>query len=439
MPSDQLDPDASSRFARVRELMRLFFRLGVTAFGGPAVHIALMEDALVERRRWLTRERFLTLLGITNLLPGPNSTEMAMHIGHLRAGGIGLVAAGVAFITPAAIMSAALAWLYLRYDVSPPVIGVLYGLKPVVVAVVLQALWRLGRSALRTPALIAVAIVAITVTVSGAHELVVLLTGGLAHLVFIALSRGRADRPTASPPSGATSGSGVGGGAGIASVALLADAASSAAGARGFDTPGSVQAASVTGATAAATAAATTTAVVTAAPSLVQIFLVFLKIGSVLFGSGYVLLFLRADVVQRYGWITETQLVDAIAIGQIVPGPVTTTATFIGYLIGGMPGAIVATVGIFLPAFCFVAISGRFVAIVERSSLLQAFVDGVVAASLALVAIVTYDLGRAALIDLPTIGIAVASAVALMLYRVNPVWPVLVAACIGFAVTVFAR
>jgi chromate transporter len=393
MPSNQPDRDASSRLARVRELVRLFARLGVTAFGGPAVHIALMEDALVERRRWLTRERFLTLLGITNLLPGPNSTEMAMHIGHLRAGGIGLIAAGAAFILPAAVMSAALAWLYLRYDVSPPVVGVLYGLKPVVVAVVFQALWRLGRSALRTPALIAVAIIALAVTVSGAHELIVLLAGGAVHLTIVALSRPRTQLPPASAafvPASATT----------------------------------------------AVAAATATATATASPGLVQIFLVFLKIGSVLFGSGYVLLlFLRADVVQRYHWITDTQLVDAIAIGQIVPGPVTTTATFIGYLIAGVPGAIVATVGIFLPAFCFVAISGRFVAVVERSPLLQAFVDGVVAASLALVAIVTYDLGRAALLDIPTLVIAAASTIALMRYRVNPVWPVLIAACIGFAVT----
>lgn len=199
--------------------------------------------------------------------------------------------------------------------------------------------------------------------------------------------------------------------------------------------------ASVT-ARATATGSATATATAAAAvvtPGLLQIFLVFLKIGSVLFGSGYVLLlFLRADLVQRYHWITETQLVDAIAIGQIVPGPVTTTATFIGYLIGGLPGAVVATVGIFLPAFCFVAASGRLVAVVERSPWLQAFVDGVVAASLALVAIVTIDLGRAALVDVPTVAIAVASAIALIGYRVNPVWPVVIAAGVGVAVRLFS-
>jgi chromate transporter len=388
---------------RVRELLRLFLRLGLTAFGGPAVHIALMEDAIVERRRWMSRERFLTLLGITNLLPGPNSTEMAMHIGHVRAGGIGLVAAGASFILPAAVMSAGLAWFYVRYEVSPPVIGMLHGLKPVVVAVVLQALWRLGRSALRTPALAAVAIAGAAISLIGGHELLVLLAGGVIQAAFIAFSRGRDKTLSAAWLPG-----------------------SSALNSFGKGTLN------------AATAASAVKVTLTAAPGLSQIFLVFLKIGSVLFGSGYVLLlFLRADLVQRYGWITERQLVDAIAIGQIVPGPVTTTATFIGYLIGGVPGAIVATVGIFLPAFCFVAASGPLVAVVERSPLLQAFIDGVVAASLALVAIVTYDLGRAALIDLPTVLIAVGSAVALMRYRVNPVWPVLIAAAVGLGIALF--
>jgi len=208
--------------------------------------------------------------------------------------------------------------------------------------------------------------------------------------------------------------------------------AAARAGVRRLVTTAGTAAGAAAGAVATAATTVATAGIAPASASLLQLFLVFLKIGSVLFGSGYVLLlFLRADVVQRYGWITETQLLDAIAIGQIVPGPVMTTSTFIGYLIAGPSGAAVATLGIFLPAFCFVAVSGRLVGMVERSPLLQAFLDGVVAGSLALIAIVTYELGRAALIDPLTIAIAVASAIALIRYRVNPVWPVLAAALIG--------
>jgi chromate transporter len=402
-----LPDEPASRAQRVRELVRLFFWLGITAFGGPAVHIALMEDAIVQRQRWMTRERFLNLLGITNLLPGPNSTEMAMHIGHVRAGGLGLVAAGSAFILPAAVMSGVLAWVYVRYGLSPPVIGILYGLKPVVVAVVLQALWRLGQSALRTPALIAVAVGALALSALEVHELIVLVAAGTAHLALKAWRRPRAhaDSTLSIVPFSAPAASGVAKVAKVAKVANVTNVASTAVAAAG---------------------------VAAAAPSLLQLFLVFLKIGSVLFGSGYVLLmFLRADVVQRYHWITEAQLIDAIAIGQIVPGPVLTASTFIGYLIAGPAGAAVATLGIFLPAFCFVGVSGRLVDLVERSPLLQAFLDGVIAGSLALIAIVTWQLGRAALVDPLTMGIAAASAVALVWYRVNPVWPVLIAALVG--------
>jgi chromate transporter len=376
----------------LREIATLFLRLGTTAFGGPAAHVALMEDEVVRRRRWMSREEFLDYLGATNLIPGPNSTELAIHIGHVRGGWPGLVVAGVSFIVPAMLLVGAAAWAYVRYGSLPQVTGLLYGIKPVVIAVVVQALWGLGRSALKDATLALVGLLAVVGAAAGMHELLVL---PLSAFAVVLLRLGRRLR-TALPAC--------------------------------FAAAGAMVAGSGTGALSSTAAAAS------AAPfGLWPLFLVFAKIGSVLFGSGYVLLaFLRADLVQRLGWITEPQLLDAVAIGQVTPGPVFTTATFIGYLLAGATGAVVATLGIFLPAFFFVAISGPLVPRIRRSALAGAALDGVNIASLALMAVVSWQLGRAALVDGPTVALAALSFVALLRYRTSSAWLVLAGALAGW-------
>jgi chromate transporter len=380
-------PDTSDAAPRptLPELALLFLKLGCTAFGGPAAHIAMMEEEVVQRRRWLSRAQFLDLLAACNLIPGPNSTEMAIHVG-LLAGPAGFVVAGVCFILPAALLVTLIAWGYVTYGQLPELTGVLYGVKPVIVAVVLQALLKFGRDTLRTPLLAGVAVLGVALTLAGVHELLILLFCGLL-LPVIRWTR----RP--GPP---------GGPAPALLVAVLGPAA---------------------------TAAGTPAVPV----GLGALFLFFLKVGSVLFGSGYVLLaFLRADLVERYGWLKERELLDAVAVGQVTPGPVFTTATFIGYLVAGPAGAAVATAGIFLPAFFFVAISGPLVPRLRRSPTAGAFLDGVVAASLALMAVVTWDLARAAVIDRLTVALAIGSAILLERFRVNSAWLVLGGAAVGW-------
>jgi chromate transporter len=374
------------------ELALLFLRLGVTSFGGPAVHIAMTEDEVVRRRHWLTRDEFLDLVGATNLIPGPNSTELAIHVGYRRAGWAGLLVAGTCFIVPAMAIVLALAWVYVRYGRLPAAAGLLYGVKPVVIAVVVQALVGLARAAVKSRVLGVAGVVAVAATAAGVHELVVLFGVGLgAGLVGWASSHGPR-RPSPScvvPWEGALTVTGVGVGA----------AAGAAAG---------------------------------TAFGLGPLFLFFLKVGTVLFGSGYVLLaFLRADLVTRWGWLTEGQLIDAVAVGQVTPGPLFTTATFIGYVLGGLPGGLVATLGIFLPAFVFVAASGPLVPRLRRSPVAGAFLDGVNVASLALMGVVTWQLGRAALVDFSAVALALISAVLLIRFRVNSAWLVLGGAALG--------
>ncbi len=373
----------------LRELAVLFLKLGTIAFGGPAAHIAMMEDEVVRRRHWMTRDEFLDLLGATNLIPGPNSTEMAIHLGHRRAGWKGLVVAGASFILPSVLIVTGFAWAYVRYGSIPHVKGVLYGIKPVIIAIVLQALWSLGRAAMKTKFLTLIGIAGIILTFLGLHELLVLLGGGLI-VVAVRLIR-RTIKGQQSLRSLIS-----------ASPLIL------------FLQAG-------------------TTSAATASFSLALLFLFFLKVGAVLYGSGYVLLaFIRADLVERWHWLTESQLLDAIAVGQVTPGPVFTTATFIGYVLGGTKGATVATVGIFLPAFVFVAASGPLVPRIRRSPTAGAFLDGVNAAALALMVVVTYQLGRAAIVDFMTIGLALISAVILFRFRVNSVWLVLGGAIAGW-------
>ena len=383
MTPPDAQPAVSARPARLRELAWLFGKLGLTAFGGPAAHTAMMEDEVVRRRGWLTHDEFLDLLGATNLIPGPNSTEMALHIGHARARWAGLVVAGVCFIMPAVVIVMAMAWAYVRFGTLPEIAGALYGVKPVIIAVVVQALWGLGRSAMKTWLLRAVAIGALVASLAGLGEMLVLVAAG-----FVVGAR----RLVAEPWTG--------------------------------------RAASWSGLPWLGAAATTTTATFGLGP----LFVVFLKVGSVLFGSGYVLLaFLRSDLVDRLHWLTEAQLLDAVAVGQVSPGPVFTTATFIGYLLGGPSAAAVATLGIFLPAFAFVAISGPVIPRLRRSKTAGAVLDGVNAASLALMAAVTIQLGRAAIIDVPTAALAAVGAVVLIRYKLNSAWLVLGGAIIGSA------
>ncbi len=374
----------------LRELAGLFLKLGTTAFGGPAAHIAMMEDEVVRRRHWLTREEFLDLLGATNLIPGPNSTELAIHIGHRRAGWSGLVVAGACFILPAMLIVTAIAWAYVRYGKLPEATALLYGVKPVIIAVVAQALWSLGGTAVKSKTLAVAGILGAVASFGGVNELIILFGSGLVMMTM-----------------GAT---------GKRTVAGIA--------------PWFAQ---VPGATATATVA-TATAVVVAPFSLNVMFFFFLKVGAVLFGSGYVLLaFLRADLVERWGWLTESQLLDAVAVGQFTPGPVFTTATFIGYVLSGPTGALLATVGIFLPAFVFVALSAPLIPKLRASPMAGAFLDGVNVASLALMAVVTWQLGAAALVDGMTITMGIIAFVLLFHWRINPTWLVLGGAVIGLA------
>jgi chromate transporter len=362
------------------ELALLFLRLGTTAFGGPAAHIAMMRDEVVQRRKWLSDEQFLDLLGATNLIPGPNSTEMAIHIGWARRRWSGLIVAGLSFIVPAMLLTGVVGWAYVRFARLPQVTWLLWGVKPVILAVVVQALWNLAPTAARTWPLRLLAVAAVAGSVVGLHELLILFGSG----AIVAAARG-----------------------------------GRRAGPRGIIPFWPVLPAAAGGAV-----ASTITAQ--------GLFWVFFKIGSVLFGSGYVLLaFLRADLVQRLHWLTESQLVDAITAGQLTPGPVFTTATFIGYLLAGPGGALIATAGIFLPAFIFVAVTGPLIPRLRASPTVGAFLDGVNVASLALMAVVTAQLAHAAFVDLTTSALGLIAGIALLRFRINSTWLVLGGAAAG--------
>jgi chromate transporter len=367
----------------------VFLRLGTIAFGGPAVHIAMMEDEFVRRRKWITEAEFLDRLATANLIPGPSSTELAIFIGHLKRGWLGLLIAGSCFILPAALIVSLLAWAYVRFGSLPQVGSGLYFVKPVVVAIVVQALLKLARTGMRTTLLMMIAAVSVVLSLVGVSPILVLIIGG----AVSAISRLWNTRFT------------------LAAVGLP-------------------KAALVT-----ATLAAATVAVPV---GLWRLFLSFLKIGSVVFGSGYVLLsFLRSEFVERLHWLTERQFIDAVAVGQITPGPLFTTATFIGYVIAGSMGAVVATVGIFVPGFLLVAVCGPFISRIRRSPVVASALDGVVAASIALMAVVTWQLGRAALVDRMTVALFALSLVLLIRFRVNSAVLIVVAAVIGWGSPVF--
>jgi len=366
--------------ARLAELFRFFSRLGLTAFGGPAAHIALMEHESVERRRWVTREQFLDLVGACNLLPGPSSTQVAMALGCTRAGWAGLAIAGVCFIFPASLLTLALAWLYVRYGSLPQAQGLLYGAKPVMIAIIAQAIWRLGHIALRRWLLALVGLACFAAALAGAQPLALLLAAG-AILALLAAARTLANRAR--------------------SIAMLPMALGAGA-------------------------------AVPASAGLFSIILVFLKLGVVVFGSGYVLLaFLQTDLVDRLHWVTQSQLLDAVTAGQVTPGPVFATATFLGYLTHGYSGAAAATAAIFLPSFFMAALVGALASRIRQSPFAAAFLDGVNAAAIALMAAVALALGRATLVDPITWVTALVSAALLIRYKINATWLIVGGAALG--------
>ncbi|MFG1964808.1 chromate efflux transporter [Nonomuraea sp. NPDC049028] len=385
------DPVAARR--RLREVTLVFLKLGLIAFGGPAAHTAMMRDELVRRRGWVSDQRFVDLMGATNLIPGPNSTELAIHLGYDRARWRGLIAAGVCFILPAALMVTALAWAYVTYGSTPAAEGLLYGIVPAVIAIIAHALFGMLRTVVKTVWLGVLAAAALAAYLLGVNELLVLAAGAVLAATARALRR---------PP-------GRGAAHGVLAAPLLTFGGSPMIGGLPvFGDPTGGQ--------------------------LLQLFATMLKIGSVLYGSGYVLLaFLRGDFVDRLGWITNQQLIDAVSVGQVTPGPVFTTATFVGYMIAGPLGAFLATVAIFLPSFVFVGLLTKLTDKLRSSEWTSALLDGLNAAALALMAGVSYELGRTAIIDPLTAVIAVVTLVLLWKTRLNNAWFIAGGAAIGIA------
>ncbi len=375
------------RQSRLGELAALFLKLGFVAFGGPAAHIAMMEDEVVARRRWMSRQHFLDLVGATNLIPGPNSTEMTMHVGYERRGWAGLLTAGASFILPAALMTGTLAWLYLRYGTMPQVMPFLAGIKPAILAIILAAVWRLGRTAVKDWRLAVIGVGVAGLVLGGVDEVLMLLAGGVVGAVWMRWS-GPAARA-----------------AGLGLPLLVVPSISAGAPAAGAAAVG--------------------------AP-LWKVGLLFLKIGAILYGSGYVLVaFLEGDVVRDYGWLSQEVLLDAIAIGQLTPGPVLTTATVVGFLVAGLPGAVVATVAIFLPSFVFVWILNPLIPRLRASPWTAAFLDAVNVTAVGLMAAVLVTLGAASLTGWAAWTIALLAAGAVLFLRLGTPWVVLAAALLG--------
>jgi chromate transporter len=421
-PSNRTDP---------KDLAALFLRLGATAFGGPAAHISMMEHEVVTRRGWMTRGEFLDLLGATNLAPGPTSTKIALFIGHARGGWVGFLAAGLGFMLPATLLVTAFAWAYVRFGSLPAFPHFFEGIKPVVLALIAQALVNLGRTAMKSRFLLALGLAALLATYF-VHELVLLLVAGCVSAgVTVSVDFLRREKGTgATNTAAARAGTGASGDAGGAGVTGRGDGSESAPVppqplSKKSSLPPSLSKKSLFVPLFALGAPLSSF-------SLTSLFLFFLKTGAVLFGSGYVLLaYLKADLVERWHWLTSAQLLDAVAVGQFTPGPLSSTATFIGYLLGGVPGAAVATLGIFLPAFAIVALMGPFVPRLRRSAPLGAFLDGVNVAALALMGSVTLQFARPALTNAPTVALFLASIAILSTVRVNAAWLVLAGGLLG--------
>lgn len=375
------------RSDHLREVALLFLRLGATAFGGPAAYIAMMQDEVVKRRHWVDNQRFLDLVGATNLIPGPNAAEMAIHLGLLRAGWRGFLAAGTLFILPGMLATMVIAWAYVKYGSMPEATWVLYGVKPVVIAIVAQALWNLGRQGVKGPLTAVVGVAVVLLYLLGFNEIVLLFAGAAVVLLVHIGRRSWKQKLSA-----------------ILAIPLT------------LKTP------------------LVALSAVVAPFTQATLFFTFLKIGSVLYGSGYVLLaFLRSDFVVRLGWLNNQQLLDAIAAGQVTPGPVFTSATFVGYLLGGWSSALLATLAIFLPSFFFVALLSRFLPQLRKSSWAGAFLDGVNVASLGLMAGVGWELGRAAMVDIFAAVLAVSAFIAVFRLKVNSAWLILGGSLLGVA------
>ncbi len=364
---------------RISEVALVFFRLGCIAFGGPAAHIAMMEDEIVKKRKWISGEHFLDLVGATNLIPGPNSTEMTMHCGHERAGWKGLVVAGACFIFPAVVITGAIAWAYKEYGSLPDVQRFIYGIKPAIIAIITSTMISLGKKAVKSWTLATLGVLAAIITLLGVNEIYVLFGGGAVGVLIYFITK--RDRLSSVIP-----------------LALFSPAIREI--------------------------------------SNWQIFLTFLKVGAILYGSGYVLFaFLDAELVNR-GLLSKQQLIDAIAVGQFTPGPVFSSATFIGWQIGGVYGAVAATVGIFLPSFIFVAFANPIIPKLRKSPVMSAFLDTVNVVSIAIILAVVIEMGRETLLDWRTIAIAVASFVVTFYFKkVNSALIVIGGAVAGYVLT----
>ena len=343
--------------SNLKEIGAVFFKLGLVAFGGPAAHIAMMEEEVVEKRKWMTREHFLDLVGATNLIPGPNSTEMTMHCGYDRGGIAGLFVAGITFIFPAVVLTGLLGYFYVEYGELPAIAPFLYGIKPAVLAIILGAIYKLGKKALKGWKLGVIGVIVLVANAMGVNEIFSILGGGVLGMLWAGAISQKSLKS-------------------FFPIMLL-----------GFFS--------------------TTTQITTA-----KLFWVFFKVGAVLFGSGYVLVaYLDGELVQQLGWLTRAELLDAIAIGQFTPGPVLSTATFIGYQINGWQGAIAATVGIFLPSFFFVWILNPLIPKLRSSKITAAFLDAVNISAVAIMVVVTFQLGQSVLIDWKAWFIAILSAI----------------------------
>jgi chromate transporter len=370
----------------LREVAAFFLKLGFLAYGGAAGHIAMMRRELVDRRKWISEQDFLDLFGIMNLIPGPSSTETVIAMGYWRAGWPALILAGVLFILPAMLMILALSWAYVRYGSLPAAQWILYGVNPIVISIIADALWSLGRAALKNVWLASMAVVALVLYFKGVSVVAIIL-GAAALTAAFAYSKSRGVKPAMGilPMMGV--------GAGVAAVAS------------------------------------------SAIPfSMARLFLTFLKIGAVAYGSGYVLLaFMHADFVAHLHWLTEKQLLDAIAAGQITPGPVFASATFVGYLTGGLKGALLATLGMFLPSFIFIAILFPFIPKLKGSAGARTFLDGINAVTVGLMAAVSWQLARGAILDAFTAAEAVIGFIILRRYQINSAWLILGGLVVGFA------
>lgn len=366
--------------SKLKEVALVFFKLGCFAFGGPAAHIAMMEDEIIEKRKWMTRDYFLDLIGTTNLIPGPNSTEMTMHCGYERAGKAGLFVAGIAFIIPATIITAILAYLYVEYGQLPGVEPFIYGIKPAVLAIIAGAILKLGKKAVKSTELIILGVLVLAASLLGVNEVVALLSAGVLGMLYFYLKSKRISNLNTISPFLLF----LGINATIAKVSSL------------------------------------------------KLFLIFLKVGAILYGSGYVLFaYLDAELVTR-GLLTRAELIDAIAIGQFTPGPVLSTSTFIGYQLSGFTGALVATTGIFLPSFLFVLILNPFIPRMRNSTLLRYFLDAVNVAAVAVMLAVLLVMAKETLVEWQSIAIALIAVFLTFKTNISTIWTIIIGAVLGF-------